>query len=108
MTKSKAVEQHSAAGLSKRQKAYLNQLYNKLEECRDCNETGAVYKKIHQILRDYKPKNCEIKKDDGTIVWDSQRLDTLLLCDSIVLSNFSTKYYHFGSLKSTMHPENPS
>ncbi len=52
--------------------AYLNQTCDEIQEHADRNETSTVFKKIRQITRDFKPRTREIKRDDGTIVWDSQ------------------------------------
>ena len=37
----------------------------------------AVYKKINQIARDFKPSTREVKKDDDTVVWDSKETRTV-------------------------------
>ena len=45
-------------------------LHREIQEHTDRNETSTVYKTIRQIAPDFKPRTREIRKEDGTIVWN--------------------------------------
>ena len=48
--------------------ACLNQFCSEIQEYVDHNVISAVYKKICQIARDFKPRTREIKKDDSALM----------------------------------------